>query len=82
MNISKYGHLDRCVLIKGLFEESFAREGIHPQAVAFAFVDVYLTFSFRQCLEFIWANYLKEEYFFAIKLGMWRLLMKLLVTGF
>lgn len=54
MNISKYGHLDSCVLIKGLFEESFAREGIHPQAIAFAFVDVNLTFSFRQCLEFIW----------------------------
>ena len=54
MNISKYGHLDRCVLIEGLFEESFAREGIHPWAIAFAFVDVDLTFSFRQCLEFIW----------------------------
>lgn len=53
-NVAAYGHLESCRFVKGWFEDSFGRAGAHPAAIAFAFLDVDLTLSFRQCLEFVW----------------------------
>ncbi len=52
-NLAAHGDLARCVLVKGWFEESFARGDVDPDPIAFAFVDVDLSRSLRQCLQFI-----------------------------
>ena len=53
-NIGRYGSLEHCELIKGLFTDSFSLPDIHPSQVSLVVIDVDLTLSFRQCLEFIW----------------------------
>lgn len=53
-NVTVWGVPDRCVFVKGYFRESLAPGGRHPDAIAFAFVDVDLTRSLRECLRFLW----------------------------
>jgi O-methyltransferase len=52
--VFRYGALARCEFRPGWFEQSFARPTGHPAAIAFAFIDVDLTRSVRECLGFVW----------------------------
>ena len=52
--VFRYGALGHTEFRPGWFEESFARADGHPRTIAFAFVDVDLTLSARQCFDFVW----------------------------
>lgn len=50
-NISKYGSIEVCEFNKGFFSESLKRL---TEPVAFAFLDVDLTSSIKDCIKYIW----------------------------
>lgn len=52
-NIGKYGEFSHCSFIKGWFSESMTSENL-PEQIAFAFVDVDLANSARDCFTAIW----------------------------
>jgi len=52
-NIAKYGELSQCSFVKGWFSESLTNENL-PEQIAFAFVDVDLANSARDCFTAIW----------------------------
>jgi hypothetical protein len=51
--VTAYGDPRPCVFVKGWFKDSFARPDVDPTPIAVAFVDVDLTLSLRECLEFL-----------------------------
>lgn len=52
-NIAKYGEISHCSFVKGWFSESMTNENL-PEQIAFAFVDVDLANSARDCFTAIW----------------------------
>jgi O-methyltransferase len=56
-NVARYGAPDACEFLPGLFAESLARL---PPKVAFAFVDVDLTSSMRDCVRHLWPRLADE----------------------
>jgi len=54
-NIKKYGDISVCTLIKGWFNESLTIKNL-PSKIGFAFVDVDLANSARECFIPIWPN--------------------------
>ena len=52
--VFRYGALEHTEFRPGWFAQSFARANSHPGTIAFAFVDVDLTQSARQCFDFVW----------------------------
>lgn len=52
-NIERYGDLSCCSLVKGWFNETLTRSNL-PEQVSFAFVDVDLANSARDCFVAIW----------------------------
>ena len=57
--VFRYGAPGSTEFRPGWFEESFVRLDGHPPTVAFAFVDVDLTRSARQCFDFLWPRLAK-----------------------
>lgn len=52
-NIAKHGEISQCSFVKGWFSESMTNENL-PEQIAFAFVDVDLANSARDCFTAIW----------------------------
>jgi O-methyltransferase len=52
-NVAQYGELSKCSFVKGWFSESLTAENL-PMSIAFAFVDVDLANSARDCFVAIW----------------------------
>ncbi|MBA2669954.1 MAG: class I SAM-dependent methyltransferase [Gemmatimonadetes bacterium] len=62
-NVEKYGVLSRCTFVKGWFSETL-HERLPPQ-IAFAFTDVDLPSSARECLLHIWPRLSERGAFFS-----------------
>lgn len=56
-NVAKYGNADRCEFLPGLFAETLPRL---PAKLAFAFIDVDLTSSMKDCIRHIWPRLADE----------------------
>jgi len=56
-NIAKYGNLESCEFLPGFFSESLHKL---PASLVFAFVDVDLTSSMRDCVRQIWPRLIDE----------------------
>ena len=59
-NVSKYGSLENCVFVKGLFKDTLPNIDIKP---ALVFIDVDLIDSARDCIKYLWPK-LTGKYFF------------------
>lgn len=60
-NVTAFGDLSRCEFVQGLFGESLRAL---PPAIAFAFVDVDLTSSMRDCIRHVWPRLVDAGLFY------------------
>lgn len=63
-NVEQYGESDACVFVKGWFSEALFTEKL-PEEISFAFVDVDIASSVRECIRGIWPRMVERGAFFS-----------------